>query len=129
MRGLVASRVPIADGLFVIAALAGVDYLLRPTESTTTLNYIEAWVPLKGWGIWLIAPSLVGFTALRLRRWGTATVCHAILAGAYLGLAFGLVVGVVRIHQEWGWGTAPLWAAVGALHMVFAVIDTLRGRL
>ena len=126
VRYLIASRVPIADVLFIVAFLQGIDYLLRPAESTALLNAVEAIVPLRGWGVLFTVPGLLGFIAIRRRGWKLASICHAALVGAYAGVGIGIILSVVHAQQVWGWGPAALWLATACAHCLFALVDVWR---
>lgn len=126
VRYLIASRVPIADVLFIAALLQGIDYLLRPAESTALLNAVEAAVPIWAWGGVFAGAGALGFVALRRKLWPLAGICHAALFGVYGGVGAGIVISVVQLHQYWGWGAAVLWWVAAAGHALFGLIDVWR---
>jgi hypothetical protein len=132
VRNLVASRVPLADLIFIVSGLQGLEYILRSRapmhglQSSPMLNAIEAALPFWAWGSWLLIPSLVGLFCLRLKVWRIAVIMHALAAGAYVGLCSGIIVGVVHLHQWWGWNSAPAYAGFAIMHALWAVVDVLR---
>lgn len=126
VRYLIASRVPIADVLFIAALLQGIDYLLRPADSTSLLNAVEAAVPIWVWGIVFAAAGAGGFLAIRRRLWSLAGICHAALFGVYGGVGAGIIISVVQLHQYWGWGAAVLWWVAAVGHALFGLIDVWR---
>lgn len=129
VRALVQSRVPLANMIYIVALMQGVEYCLRPANTALVLNVIEGSIPFWAWGVWLALPAVVGMVAHRFRIWGLAVMCHAVIGGAYVGLAFGFVLGVVSAGQYWGWQSFPSYLFLAVLHALWAVIDAFRERL
>lgn len=128
MRSLVSSRVPLADFWFIVSFAQGVEYVLRPDDSAVVLNVIENSLPLTVWGLWLIVPSVAGIVANRLRWWHISVTAHIVCAGAYAGLAYGLIAGVIQARQTWGWQSVPAYVLLLTLHGLWALVDVLRQR-
>lgn len=128
MRNLVSSRVPLADFWFIVSLAQGIEYLLRPRDSSVVLNAIENALPLWVWGVWLAVPSLIGLISNRGEWWRISVTAHIICAGAYAGLAYGLIAGVIQARQAWGWQSVPAYVLLLTLHGLWALVDVLRQR-
>ena len=120
-RSFLGTHIPYVHALFLVGALQGVDYLLRPESYAAPM--VETWIPWRVWGVVMVTAGLVALVALRWPR-AVPLVNHAhiFLAGVYTALAVGFIVATVARGQWWGWGMAPVFLLVAAGHAVPVIL-------
>ena len=99
-----------------VAYFQGLDYVLRPPDSSFTVSFIEASLSMDAWGWMFGIFASVAFIGIIFEIWPLAVVGHGLLACLYFAFSLGSWISLIIDWQGWGWQLAALYGGLAIFH-------------
>jgi len=104
----------------VASITQGLDYVVRPPESSWALTFLERALPLDFWGWCFILFASCAVVGNSFQFWPLAIFGHGALFISYSSFAFGVGWSVITDWRGYGWQTGILYLGIGMFHALIA---------
>lgn len=108
----------LTSGLASIAQ--GLDYVVRPEDTSFALTVIEEALPLDFWGWSFILFSAIAIIGDLFDVWPFAIFGHGALFICYTAFGLGIGWSLILDWKGYGWQTGVLYIGVGLFHAMVA---------